>query len=583
MTNDPSNLRPIRLGRTFFRNGPTRHAIEPHLDLCRQAEPTGWTQVKRNASRTVWTGQLAGQGVYLKQFHGRSLSHRLRRMLGRSEAMREMRFSLCLASRGVRCVEALAGQSGPDDEWLLTRAIAPAEQADNWHGRQLTRADLDRRSIQPMILQLARLIGQMHAAGVIHRDLHLGNVLIDQSGPSPELVLMDLHRMSRRLRLTRRAIAANLAQLLHDRLHTTTRTERLRFLKHYLAASGRGGSVRGWQMLIDEFARRHRRRQNRQRDRRILGTNRYFAPITLPGLWRARVVLASKRKPTGSTAAMQTFTAEQWADVLADPGALMDESTGTLIKDTPSGKVVRRTLRLGPGEIDLFVKKPRTRRLWKRLANVFRTSRPKRAFTLGHQLLTRRIATALPLAVLERRIGPFLLDSILITETVHAPHLYDFMDAWLSTPPKGQIPLSAPQQRQLAQEVLWQLGRMLQQLHDSRFAHRDLKATNIRVRWEPDQRPQIILVDLDGLVRVHFMTARRMFQGLMRLNVSLLQCPVVNHAGRLRMLLGYLRRPGSGRIHFKPYWRFLETWSARKLSQQLRSRRQRQKAQRRPV
>ena len=68
----------------------------------------------------------------------------------------------------------------------------------------------------------------------------------------------------------------------------------------------------------------------------------------------------------------------------------------------------------------------------------------------------------------------------------------------------------------------------------------------------------------------------------MRLNVSLLECPAVTHAGRLRMLLGYLRRPGAGRINFKPYWRELERWSARKLRQQIRSRRRKQRAVRRP-
>ena len=34
----------------------------------------------------------------------------------------------------------------------------------------------------------------------------------------------------------------------------------------------------------------------------------------------------------------------------------------------------------------------------------------------------------------------------------------------------------------------------------------------------------------------------------MRLNVSLLKCPVVNRAGRLRMLMGYLRRLASGPV-----------------------------------
>jgi hypothetical protein len=67
----------------------------------------------------------------------------------------------------------------------------------------------------------------------------------------------------------------------------------------------------------------------------------------------------------------------------------------------------------------------------------------------------------------------------------------------------------------------------------------------------------------------------------MRLNVSLLRCPAVSHAGQLRMLLGYLRGTGNGKVQFKPYWRMLEEWSARKLRRQIRDMRQRQKALRR--
>jgi len=88
------------------------------------------------------------------------------------------------------------------------------------------------------------------------------------------------------------------------------------------------------------------------------------------------------------------------------------------------------------------------------------------------------------------------------------------------------------------------------------------------------------LLELDGLRRVRFLSARARFQGLMRLNVSLLKCPVVNRAGRLRMLVGYLRRPGRGPINFKPYWRLLEDWSARALRRRIRSRRKRQRAAR---
>ena len=127
------------------------------------------------------------------------------------------------------------------------------------------------------------------------------------------------------------------------------------------------------------------------------------------------------------------------------------------------------------------------------------------------------------------------------------------------------------------------LGQVLGRLHDSSLAHRDLKATNMLVLWDGHGAPEVVLVDLDGLRKTRLLTARERFQGLMRLNVSLLECPAVNRAGRLRMLLGYLRRPGSGRIPYKPYWRALERWSAWKLRKQMQDRRKRQKAVRGPV
>jgi serine/threonine protein kinase len=462
---------------------------------------------------------------------------------------------------------------------LVTREVADATPADQWHGEQLRQGPTGRRRIQLCLKRLARLIARMHDAGIVHRDLHCGNVLID---PNDRPVLMDLHRISRHRRLSRRRRALNLAQLYHDRQYVTTRTERLRFLRHYLDESGCGGTLRGWDILVEGFARRHTVRQYRQRDKRIVGRNRYFSPIKLPGGWRGRVVLASKRRMGGSRAAEHTFTVDDWREFLADPDALLETGEdGEIVKNSPSTIIVRRTVNVGGHDLDLFIKRSRRKHWRKILADAFRPSRALRAFKLGHQLLTRRIATALPVLAVERRVGPFLVDSILVTEAVHAPNLHDFMNTWLSVPPRSDTPMSVARQRQLAQQVLWELGRVVQSLHDNHFAHRDLKATNIRVRWSPGQSPEVVLVDLDGVSHVNLITTRRKWRGLMRLNVSLLQCPPVTHAGRLRMLLGYMRRPGMGRVNFKTWWRVLEDWSARKLNQQLRSRRRKQRALRR--
>jgi len=543
-------------------------------------------RVKQGITRTVYRGRAAGQDLYLKHFHPKMLLHRIARRLGVSHAMRELRFSRFLGDHGVPVPRALAAVCRGDTEWVATATVESAEQGDRWHEEQLARDAAGRRAIRAATVELARVIAAMHDAGVLHGDLHCGNVLVRTDTPEPKLVLTDLHRVRRCRWLSRRARAANLAQLLHDRRDLTTRTERLRFLKHYLAASRVGGAVRGWRILIEERARRHSARQYAKRDRRITGTNRYFTRLRLGDGWRGHAMLASKYALGGSRAAAMAFRADDWRAVLADPEALLTGPDVTVVKDSPTSLVVRRRIEVGGQEIDVHIKRTRRKRPWKILLDCLRRARSIRAFRLGHELLNRRVATALPLVALEQRRGAFLLDSLLIAETVEGAPLSTFLDKHLQPGGGDDRPLGPAEQRSLAQAVLWQLGRLVQRLHDHSYAHRDLKAPNLLVRWdrrgdEPPS-PEIVLVDLDGLRRMWHLSAKRRFQGLMRLNVSLLKCPVVTHAGRLRMLQGYIRRPGLGRVNFKPYWRVLADWSGRKLTQQIRSRRKRQKAVRRP-
>jgi tRNA A-37 threonylcarbamoyl transferase component Bud32 len=529
------------------------------------APPAGkWQVVKHNPSRTVYFGRWGGRDVYLKHFHVRSPIRRLLKRLRGSDLWHEVNAWRCLAGSGVATPEVLAAGRRGNLEWLATAAVAPAERADEWHERQLSLGPAGKRAIRQAIAALAEMIAQMHQAGVVHDDLHCGNILIRLADGAPQPVLMDLHRVRRRWghKLPRRARAANLARLYHDRACFTTRTERLRFLRHYLTISGAAGSLRGWQTMIEEVAGRHARHQYACRDRRILRRNRYFSPIRLAGGWRGHVVRATKNPPAGSVAGILKFRLEDWQRTLADPAALLAGDV-EVVKDSPSSRVVRRILTVGPHRLDVFVKQIRRKYAWRAMVDCFRRAKAFRAFKLGHALLNRRIPTALPLAALERRVGPVLVDNILITEAVNAPNFYNFLDSDITGQGMAGATLTAAQRRHLAQQVPWRMGRLVQRLHDHGFAHRDLKAGNLLIRGSGGTEMEVVLVDLDGLSRLPWSSTRQGFRGLMRINVSLLESPSVNRAGRLRMLMGFLRRPGCGSVEFKPYWRILEAWSAR--------------------
>ncbi len=436
-----------------------------------------------------------------------------------------------------------------------------------WRSYLRARAEGDLVKARSILSTSAKIIAGIHDAGVVYREFGTGDILMHDGEPAPA----NLKRAAAAI-VTRRKRAVNLAHLNYEVRQSTTRTERLRFLKRYLDHSDTSGTLRGWVFSIERHARHHAIKRNAAHDRLITGDNQHFVRLKLPGGWRGHAVWKPYFVPRWSQLDGLSIGPAQWRDLLSHPESLFD-SSGQVVKECGVSMVLRRRISLGGRELEVYIKRPKRKHWWKVLVDCFRLSRSVRAFRLGWKLLNRRIGTAVPLVAVEKRTGLFLRDSILITEAVNAPALDKFLRENLDNEPGGGARTSDDPRRRMGQDVLAQMGRLLRRLYENNFAHRDLKASNMLIHQEGEKPPQIVLVDLDGLSHRWRLTARRRFQGLMRLNVSLLQCPTVNHAGRLRMLMSYLRKPGCGRINFKPYWRALERWSSRKIARQIRSRR----------
>jgi hypothetical protein len=206
--------------------------------------------------------------VYLKRFQHPPLRRQWERWreghLGLSTAGVEWTNARLLAEAGVAAVEAIAfGQemAGPWERrsFVLTREVA-GESLERWVPVHLSPAaretDWPRR--RRLLARLAELVGRLHAAGFVHRDLYLAHIFIEGDG----LRLIDLQRVFRPRWRRRRWVIKDLAAL-----HFSTpadrvgRLERLRFLCRYVRVCGAVGSARTLARLIDAKVRRMARRR----------------------------------------------------------------------------------------------------------------------------------------------------------------------------------------------------------------------------------------------------------------------------------------------------------------------------------
>lgn len=90
-----------------------------------------------------------------------------------------------------------------------------------------------------LIRQVAQLARRMHTSGMCHQDFYLGHFFWSHNDT---LYLIDLQRVLRRSKLSRRFIVKDLGQLNYsaDCVGNISRTDRMRFFLHYLDVQSLG-------------------------------------------------------------------------------------------------------------------------------------------------------------------------------------------------------------------------------------------------------------------------------------------------------------------------------------------------------
>jgi len=449
--------------------------------LTSAAPQPGTTVIRENlirASFLVKTDSRDCPELFVKRYKTGGLSDALKYLLLPSKARTEWRALNLFEARGLPCPKAIAFSEKKTagvlrDAFLVTRSLAPAP-ALNEYVERTPPAPETRREIT---CALARLVQKLHARGVYYRDLHAGNILIrHRSGSAPDLFFIDLHRAKFPPALFQWMQVRDIAQLCNSLPATAADSARF-FLAYTQAAGMSGRRSRAFRKLIQAKRAELEARRIRSRSKRCLRNSTVFEK---KASWRETYF---GRRDFGRAAA---------ENAIALHAVQRETDLERAVKQTSKSVLTRHVIE---GHIPFCVKGYQYLGPLYAVKSLFRKSRAVKSWTAAHGLLVRGIDTPLPLAVVEKKWGPFILESFLVTRWLTG--VLELNEYLQHTPLQGR-----------KHAFIKALALAMRAVHDKGIYHGDLKSNNILVEDLGPEGWRFYFIDLD---RVSF-TRRVLFQ-----------------------------------------------------------------------
>ena len=375
-----------------------------------------------------------GATVLAKLFLGRS---------GARYAARERHGLQALKRSGVPA-PAFLSEHEIDGGQLVTLEFLPGAISlmDAWSG-----------SPTPACLrELLASLGQMHKYGVVQNDIHLDNFLLSEE----KLYLIDGGAIEQKSSepLDETPAFRNLATFFAQ-LYPRFDAMMPDVIDAYLAARDWQVSEHTVEQLREEIARERQRRKRVYISKAFRECSRYVCRTSM-----RRFVVCDR---AGLDSDMEAL--------LADPDSFI--SQGELLKDGNTATVARVNLARGPVVVKRYNIKDRGHGLRRAVTR----SRASRSWTNAHHMELLGIPALKPLALIEKRLGPFRGTTYLITDYIDGP------DALSS--------LASPSDDAPGMDGI---TTILERLARARITHGDLKATNFLMS---DVGP--VIIDLDAM------------------------------------------------------------------------------------
>jgi tRNA A-37 threonylcarbamoyl transferase component Bud32 len=443
------------------------------------------------------------------------------------------------------------------------------------------------RMRQNLAVELGKLVARIHDAGILHHDLHAGNLLVRVGADERvELFVVDLLAVKMGPPLDWLKSRDNLVMMNCWFTFRVNRADRLRFWKAYFEARRLGlwerdryGTKHYAKELheIEELSWQRNLRFWSRRDKRCLANCRYYRKVKGPGV---------------AGHAVMEIADSDLAELLQDPDAPFHRilpspsgrgvgGEGKVLKESPSSTVIEMGFPVNGEVRRVIYKRFRVTSLKDPIASLFRATPALRSWIHGQGFRERGLPTARPFVVLHRRRFGVYQEGYLLTEKIdHAADLHEYLQGLDAAP----LPTRLPLLRGLIERV----ARTIRALHQRQLSHRDLKAANILTRrWDaPPEAPSaysqdiqnllympessVWLIDLVGVERFTELPRTRKVQNLSRLNASFFDSAKITRTDRLRFLLTYLNCGAFGRCDWKSWWRQVDRATLKKVDRNQR-------------
>lgn len=181
----------------------------------------------------------------------------------------------------------------------------------------------------------------------------------------------------------------------------------------------------------------------------------------------------------------RAYTGEAFLQFLQDPESAFNHPSMTMLKAGRSTTVIKVVL----DDRTFVVKRYNIKNFWTKLRRSFRMTRAAKSWRLAQKLCLFGIATAKPVAYLERRSFNFRGKSYYVTEYIEGKHLGEYLEYYQGI--DGRV-----------DTMVANITELLRGMSNLELTHGDLKMTNILI--DEEQRP--VFIDLDGTAE-HFSLA----------------------------------------------------------------------------